>query len=101
MDGREEGDLDDIEDHFRIINAYHRMHPPQQVFDDLGVHHEIEVPLPAKYKKSPCKCGIIHKWENPETFIIESTSVGRLIFKGLKKCKTCDEILVLEFVGFM
>jgi hypothetical protein len=98
MDGNRRVDLDDHEDEYREINEHYRKHPPQYVLDDLGLHHEIEVPLPAKYKKVPCSCGIVHKWENPETFVVESRFIEDLFVKDVKMCKTCKELLVLEFV---
>ena len=39
-----------------LMNEYYRKNPPEFVFDDLGIHHEPEVPLPAKYEKLPCFC---------------------------------------------
>ena len=41
---------------------------PDVVFDDLGIYHTIEAPLPASYTRVPCVCGIIHKWEDSSTF---------------------------------
>lgn len=79
------------------LNDFYKKFPPKIVLDDLGIHHEIEVPLPGKYKKVPCKCGIIHKWEDPETFLIYEEP--RVNGKLSKKCETCGDVLVLELVG--
>jgi len=81
-----------------LYNEYYRRKPPEIVFDDLGVYHDYEVPLPGKYKREPCKCGIIHKWESPETFIIEDFELFVGIFKKIKRCKSCKDALHLKLV---
>lgn len=87
---------------FEPLNEYYRKNPPELIFDDLGIFHQQEVPLPCKYKRTPCDCGIIHKWEKPETFELynmhllkRGEEMGQTP-KVLKKCKECGEILLLE-----
>lgn len=87
------------EDEWEKINEYYRKNPPQAIFDDLGIHHEVEVPLPAKYVKMPCSCGIIHKWEIPGTFYICTfikCGYNSHPNKAVKKCSTCHDILMLK-----
>lgn len=82
------------------INDYYRRNPPKIIMDDLGIFHEIEVPLPAKYKRRPCSCGIIHKWENPKTFYLDEFIISPSVFpKKIKVCETCSEIIVLELLN--
>lgn len=75
---------------------------PEKILDDLGIHHEVEVPLAAYFKKMPCPCGTIHKWEQPETFELYSIEMilgGRSMGypdKILKRCRICKETLLLE-----
>jgi hypothetical protein len=87
------------EDPYEGINDFYRKNPPEFVIDDLGIYHDCEVPLPAKCRRCPCKCGIIHKWENPETFYVKDSLMYNTFIKKVKFCKSCDEILMLELVG--
>lgn len=80
-----------------LIGEYYEKNPPDIVLDDLGIYHECEVPLPAKYKRDPCKCGIVHKWESPETFFIEESS--DLHGKRIKRCCKCGDVLALKLVA--
>jgi hypothetical protein len=85
------------EDECEKINEYYRQHPPAIILDDLGIHHEVEVPIPAKYIKRKCQCGIIHKWEYPYTFFLDELYLMKgLQPKIIKKCSICLEILILE-----
>lgn len=81
-------------DIFEGINIYFRNNPPQSILDDLGIYHDCEVPLPAKYVRNPCRCGTVHKWENPQTFIL--SEFESLPGKIIKRCITCKEVLLLE-----
>ncbi len=81
---------------FYEINAHYRRNPPEVVLDDLGMDHEIHIPLPAKYKKIPCKCGKIHKWEDPSTFEILEVLVMPDFLKKMKKCVNCKDTLCLQ-----
>jgi hypothetical protein len=75
---------------------------PEIVLDDLGIFHLFEVPLPALYQRKPCKCGIIHKWEEPSTFelcyieLIKDGDAMGYPRKKVKRCMTCKEVLLLE-----
>lgn len=86
-----------IEDFEAIaINQFYRDHPPDVALDDLGIYHEREVPLPACYKRQSCKCGIIHKWEDPSTFELYEQKITECgMKKTLKRCKTCIDTLLL------
>jgi len=88
-----------MNDEWEEINEYYRKNPPQIVLDDLGIYFPVHVPLPAKYVNCPCKCGIIHKWEEPHTFRVECIPLFEGIPpKPLKKCNKCDEVLTLELL---
>lgn len=81
------------ESYLQLIEA------PEYILDDLGIHHMVEIPHVAKYTKEPCKCGIIHKWENPETFQIyemQMTDPPSFPLGKFKQCKSCLEILKLK-----
>ncbi len=82
----------DLDGTLADCNEYYRKNPPETVLDDLGIDHAIHVPLPTKYTKKPCTCGITHKWENPETFILAKLSFG----KKIKTCITCGDTLLLN-----
>lgn len=77
-------------------NAHYRRNPPQVVLDDLGMDNEIHVPLPAKYKRVPCACGKIHKWEDPSTFEIIEILFLPDFMKKVKRCMECKDVLGLE-----
>lgn len=42
-----------MNDKFEDINDHYRRNPPFCILDDLGIYHEVEVPLPAKYIRTP------------------------------------------------
>lgn len=84
------------EDDFEKFNEYYRKNPPEMVIDDLGIDHDIEAPLPAKYIKKECICGIRHKWEEPNTFYLEAIEMGAYVPKYVKICNTCGEMLLLK-----
>jgi hypothetical protein len=87
---------------YEPLNEYYRKNPPDLVIDDLGIFHEVEIPLPAFYKRKACSCGIIHIWEIPETFELYHFELSDLAKKMghkpkiLKQCKKCGEVLGLE-----
>ena len=85
---------------FDNINEYYRNNPPLRIIDDLGIYHSIEVPLPAKYRRLPCSCGITHKWEEPSTFelydICVEYKMQPMQSKICKRCKACRTTLFLE-----
>ena len=86
-------------DPFEAFNEYYRNNPPEAILDDLGIYHEVEVPIPAKYERIPCGCGIIHKWENPQTFELYSLKLVQdesYPPKVCKRCITCQETLWLK-----
>jgi len=78
------------------INEYYKNNPPKITFDDIGIHVPVQVPLPAKYVKQPCKCGIIHKWEEGTFYIDELELLIGFLPKRIKKCKVCQDVLMLE-----
>ena len=81
-----------------LLNDYYKKNPPNAVFDDEGIFHFKEVPLPAKYKKCPCKCGIIHADDIPTWYhsCLKMSADESVPQNVLKKCKSCHEILILE-----
>ena len=83
---------------FSKLDEIYIENPPHKILDDIGIFVSVEVPLPAKYVRSTCLCGIIHKWEFPETFYIHEIELipGLRPLKKIKKCKTCEETLTLE-----
>jgi len=86
------------EDEFEKINRYYEENPPEVVLDDLGINHQVEVPLPAKYEKKACSCGIIHSWETAASFFLDEIFLHPAlnIKKVIKKCLKCREILTLK-----
>jgi hypothetical protein len=85
---------------FKEFNDYYEKNPPKCVLDDTGVRHWNEVPLPAKYKKSPCDCGIIHDIADESWYhsIFPITCSNPPDLKVVKKCKKCHGILFLELI---
>lgn len=85
---------------FDELNDYYRKNPPAIVLDTIGIHHPVEVPLSTTYVKIPCECGIIHKWEEPETFSVELRTLTDPEIPSyetkVKICKKCKHILKLK-----
>jgi hypothetical protein len=87
---------------FKEFNDYYEKNPPKMTFDDSGIRHQNEVPLPAKYENLPCKCNIIHElsmgtWYH-STLQIFADHKHPNAFKIVKKCKKCHEILCLKLL---
>ena len=87
---------------FKEFNDHYEKNPPEISFDDTGIRHFNEVPLPSKYEKSPCPCGIIHEisagtWYH-STFQMMADYKNPIAFKVVKRCKKCREILLLKLI---
>jgi hypothetical protein len=82
--------------------SYSEEDAPQFILDDLGLFHDREIPLPSVYIRDPCKCGIIHKWEQPDTFelyslqMVENGDDMGFDRKKVKRCIMCKQILLLK-----
>ena len=80
-------------------------HPkaPKITFDDLGFANKRYIPSPGVYIRKACPCGIQHAWnaEGEQTFKIYEMHIatngfGEKLYMPVKKCKKCDEVLLLE-----
>lgn len=79
------------------MSEFKKLDGPDIILDDLGLDHEFYIPLPGKYKKRPCKCGVIHSWLGPKSFTI-TCEIEEFPNWRMKKCLTCQEVLMLEKV---
>lgn len=85
---------------FNEINQYYKENPPEYVIDDTGIRHQNEIPLPSKYEKEPCPCGIIHyvsdeTWYHSYLIITQDEKFIKIV----RKCKKCHEILMLKLIN--
>ena len=85
---------------WKNFNDYYEENPPDLTIDDTGIRHFNEVPLPAKYKKHPCNCGIIHHISDETWYhsTLKIAAASGLPHKVVKKCKKCQQILLLELI---
>lgn len=82
------------EDIFFKLNEFYKSNPPNEVLDDDGVRHQIEMPLPSDYEYSPCDCGKIHQTEDQTWWHapLKLNEEGRI---GIYRCcKTCMNMLM-------
>jgi hypothetical protein len=77
------------------LSKFYKANPPSRVIDDSGIKHQKEIPLPGDYDKIPCKCGKIHL-EDENTWYHSTLEMTKGVYKVIKKCKKCHEVLMLE-----
>ena len=84
------------------FNKHYKENPPKITIDDTGVRHKKEVVLPAKFERTACSCGILHEisgetWYHGHFAFFEDKNIPGCI-KVVKRCKKCDQILMLKLV---
>jgi hypothetical protein len=87
------------------VKEHYYNHPkaPKITIDEMGFSHQRHIPAPGVYTRRRCACGIQHAWnaEGEQTFKIYQMHIatndfGEKMYMNTKKCKKCDEILMLE-----